>query len=150
MASLLVVAQAAGLVAASRPQSHASLRSITPLPHDSSERQSAAQPSPASVLPSSQISPASSRPLPQPKLMHTPRSQTPGLFATSQAAPSGAPSQAATLACGQHVPRSGTHVVVTGHHRSPHNCCAGVTQATISVTPTMSVIHAAHLPMRPV
>src|SRR3712207_4257817 len=38
------------------PSSHCSSRSRAPLPHFSSERQSALQPSPLTVLPSSQIS----------------------------------------------------------------------------------------------
>src|ERR1043165_1490811 len=56
------------------PSSHVSscARSVMPFPHVSFDEQSLAQPSPLIVLPSSQASGGSVRPLPQPFGRHTP------------------------------------------------------------------------------
>src|SRR5678815_1266647 len=69
---LLLGAVQSGLIASVVPQSHCSSLSTKPLPHSSVDRQSALQPSPATVLPSSQASPVSTTWLPQPDGRQTP------------------------------------------------------------------------------
>src|SRR5207248_9251383 len=100
--------------------SQPSRASRMPLPQLSSDRQSALQPSPLTVLPSSQASPASMTPLPQPVGRQDPAKQAASSApAISQRSPSLLPLQA--LTCSGRTQRSpdGEHTRSAGQRRLP-------------------------------
>src|SRR5947207_2345226 len=104
-----------------------------PLPHDSFDLQSALHPSPDLPFPSSQISPASTKPLPHPVPRQIPSKQAAvEVVLIAQESPSTCPSQAFSCSGKTQPAISATQTVPAAQTRSPHWTVVEPTQPAAS------------------